>query len=256
MRSTMISRCSSPIPERMVCPVSGSVFTRNVGSSWASLCDRHAHLFLIGLGLRLDGQLNHRRREIDRFERDRMLFIADRVARRNGLQTHRRADIARHDLLNVFALVGVHAQQPAHALLAALGDVVDRFARVHLARVNPEERQLTRVRVGHDLENQRRERLAVGSLAVQLDVLVVDRRAFDIRNIERRRQVIHHRVEHRLHALVLECRPADHRENLHRDGRLADAGLDFRRPSAAAPSTNFSNSLSSNSETASIICSR
>ena len=73
-----------------------------------------------------------------------MIFIADRVAGRNRLQTHRGADIARHDFLNVFALVGVHAQQPAHALLAALGDVVNRFARVHLARVNPEERQLTR----------------------------------------------------------------------------------------------------------------
>src|SRR5271157_5228455 len=36
MRSTMISKCNSPIPERMVCPVSGSVFTLKVGSSWAS----------------------------------------------------------------------------------------------------------------------------------------------------------------------------------------------------------------------------
>jgi hypothetical protein len=35
-RSTMISRCSSPIPEMSVCPVSSSVSTRNVGSSSAS----------------------------------------------------------------------------------------------------------------------------------------------------------------------------------------------------------------------------
>ena len=33
MRSTMISRCSSPMPEMTVCPVSSSVRTRNVGSA-------------------------------------------------------------------------------------------------------------------------------------------------------------------------------------------------------------------------------
>ncbi|MNC35005.1 hypothetical protein D3C75_834700 [compost metagenome] len=32
-----MSRCSSPIPEMMVWPVSSSVLTRNDGSSWASL---------------------------------------------------------------------------------------------------------------------------------------------------------------------------------------------------------------------------
>src|SRR6185295_6900316 len=36
MRSTMISRCSSPIPAMMVCAVSSSVFTRNEGSSCAN----------------------------------------------------------------------------------------------------------------------------------------------------------------------------------------------------------------------------
>src|SRR5437763_1242232 len=35
-RSTMISRCSSPIPEMSVCPVSSSVSTRKVGSSSAN----------------------------------------------------------------------------------------------------------------------------------------------------------------------------------------------------------------------------
>ena len=33
----MISRCNSPIPLRIVCPVSSSVFTRSVGSSSTSL---------------------------------------------------------------------------------------------------------------------------------------------------------------------------------------------------------------------------
>src|SRR5438034_1277009 len=37
IRSTRISRCSSPIPEMMVCPVSSSVCILNVGSSRRSL---------------------------------------------------------------------------------------------------------------------------------------------------------------------------------------------------------------------------
>ena len=38
MRSTMMSRCSSPMPEMIVCPDSSSVCTRNDGSSFASFC--------------------------------------------------------------------------------------------------------------------------------------------------------------------------------------------------------------------------
>lgn len=34
MRSTYTSRCSSPIPEMIVCPLSASTATRNVGSSF------------------------------------------------------------------------------------------------------------------------------------------------------------------------------------------------------------------------------
>ena len=37
IRSTRISRCSSPIPEIIVWPLSSSVLTLNEGSSWASL---------------------------------------------------------------------------------------------------------------------------------------------------------------------------------------------------------------------------
>ena len=61
MRSTMISRCSSPMPEMIVCPVSASECTRNVGSSSASFCQRDAQLVLVGLGLRLDRDVDHRR---------------------------------------------------------------------------------------------------------------------------------------------------------------------------------------------------
>ena len=70
--------------------------------------------------------------------------------------------------MNLFALVGVHLDQASDALLAALGDVVDRVARVQLARIHADERQLTDERVGHDLEHQRGERLAVAGVALTI----------------------------------------------------------------------------------------
>ena len=47
--------------------------------------ERHAHLFLIGLGLGLNRNRNHGNRKRDRFERDGMIFIANRVARAHVL---------------------------------------------------------------------------------------------------------------------------------------------------------------------------
>ena len=106
-------------------------------------------------------------REVDRFEHDRVLVVADRVAGRDRPQSHRGADIARQDFLDLFALVGVHAQQAADALLAPLRHVENRIAGLERSRIHPEKRQLADVRVGHDLEYQRGERLLVGSVADQ-----------------------------------------------------------------------------------------
>jgi len=49
------------------------------------------------------------------------------------------------------------------------------------------------------------------------------------RHIERARQIIHHCVEKRLHALVFESRSAQHREDLHVDGRLTQSLLQLFR---------------------------
>ena len=75
------------------------------------------------------------------------------------------------------------------------------------------------------LNARRRERLVVGGLA--LAFLAVLELALDRRNVRRRRHVVDHRVEHRLHALVLERRAAQHRHDLARDRAQAQAALDF-----------------------------
>ena len=109
MRSTMISRCSSPIPDRMVCPVSGSVVNLERGIFLRQLRDRHAQLFLVGLGLRLDRELNHRSREVDRLEHDRIFSSQIVSPVETVFSPTAAADIARHDFRDLFALVGVHA---------------------------------------------------------------------------------------------------------------------------------------------------
>src|SRR4030081_3104239 len=72
--------------------------------SWFFLCqsrERHAHLFLIGLGLRFDRNRNHRHRKHDRLERDRMLLVANGVARADVSQSHYGANIPGENLLDV-----------------------------------------------------------------------------------------------------------------------------------------------------------
>ena len=181
------------------------------------LADGDAELLLVGLCLGLDGELDDRGRKVDGLENYRRSVVADRVAGRDRLQSDRGADIAREDFLNLFTLVGVHLYQAADALVAALGDVVDRIARVQVARIDTDEDELPHVGVGHDLEDQRRERRLVVGPALDDHFRIVHRSALHRRNIHGRRQIIHHRVEQVLHALVLERRAADDREDLLRE---------------------------------------
>ena len=78
--------------------------------------NRNAELFLIYLSLRLDGELNHRSREVNRFQDNRILLITNRIAGLGSLQTNRSHDIARKNFLNFFTLVDTQA-----AAMQALG---------------------------------------------------------------------------------------------------------------------------------------
>ena len=95
IRSTRISRCSSPMPAMMVCEVSGSVRTRKVGILFLQLLQRDRQLVLVGLGLRLDGDVDHRVGELHRLQDDRAVLVAQRIAGAGVLEPDRRADVAR-----------------------------------------------------------------------------------------------------------------------------------------------------------------
>ncbi len=132
----------------------------------------------------------------------------------------------------------MHLEQAADALVLLLGRVVDRRAGCQDAGVDANERELTDERVGHDLEAERGKRRVVPRRA-RFDRVGALRRieTLDCRHIHRRRQIVDNRVEQRLHALVLECRTADHRHErrfrffalcMHRRvDALAQRGLDL-----------------------------
>ena len=86
--------------------------------------------------------------------------LAQRVAGGRLLEAEAGDDVAGVRDVDVLALVRVHAQDAADALLAVLGRVVDLRALLELARVDAEVGELA-VRVGDDLERERGERLVL-----------------------------------------------------------------------------------------------
>ena len=94
------------------------------------------------------------------------------------------------------------------------------------ARIDAREGERADERIGHDLEGERRQRRIVARR--QRDRLVgAHLHALDVGHVDRRRQVVDDGVEHGLHALVLERRAAQHRNERVGDRALADA-LDQR----------------------------
>ena len=143
------------MPAMMVWPESMSVRTLKVGSSCASLASAmpifswSALVFgstatsITGFGKSIDSSTIG------------CLVGADRVAGDQVLEADGGADIAREDLGDLFALVGVHLQQTADALRLAGARIQHRVAGLQLARVDADEDQLADERVGHDLEAER-----------------------------------------------------------------------------------------------------
>ena len=187
--------------------------------------ERLAELVLVVLGLRLDRDGDHRGRELHPLEDDRVRAVAERVTGGGLLEAEAGDDVAGVRDVDVFALVGVHAQDATDALLAVLGGVVDLRALLERARVDAEVRELA-VGVGDDLERERGERLVLAGLALDR-LLALHVGALRRRDVERRRQVVDDGVEHGLHALVLERRAAQHRHELELERAEPERVLDL-----------------------------
>ena len=87
----------------MVWPDSSSVFL-------GQTVQGDAHLFLVGLGFRLDRLGDHRLREEHALENDHLVRVAQRVAGRDVLQADRRRDVTGVHFLDFLADVRMHLQ--------------------------------------------------------------------------------------------------------------------------------------------------
>mmetsp|Transcript_25335 Transcript_25335/g.60550 ORF Transcript_25335/g.60550 Transcript_25335/m.60550 type:complete len:792 (-) Transcript_25335:17-2392(-) len=197
------------------------------------LDERLRHLVVLLLRGRLHRHLDHRLREVHLLQDHGVLRVAERVARGGVLHADQRDDVARNRGVNVGALDGVHLDEAPDALLLVLARVEHRRALGQHARVDPRERERAHERVVHHLERERREGVRVRRLAHHGGV-VLGRHPADVRDVERRRHVVDHRVEERLHALVLERSPKEDRREDLRDAAGADEDLEALRRDLAA----------------------
>ena len=155
-----------------------------------------------------------------------MALGAERVASGGVLETHSSEDVAGGSTVDVDAVVGVHLEDAAEALALAVRGVHHVGAGVHVTGVHAEERELTHVGVGRDLEGEGAERLSVVSLAgVGLASRGVG--ALHGRDVERARQVVDDGVEQLLHALVLVGGAHEDRVELVGEHAGTDGGLEL-----------------------------
>ena len=184
MRSTRISRWSSPIPLMIVWPNSWSVVTRKLGSSaarrlsatpifsWSALVLGSTATSMTGSGNSI------RSRMIGLFGSHSVSPVVV------SLRPAMRDDVAGVSRLDVLAVVRMHQQHAPDLFLLVLDRIRDLRRRLELARIDAGEGQRADERVVHDLERQRRERRVVRRLA-GVGLVAVGLDAFDRRNVER-----------------------------------------------------------------------
>src|SRR5690606_27828322 len=124
------------------------------------------HLLLVSLGFRLDSHRNHRLREVHTLKNDRLVDVAQGVARGHILHTDQCGDITGTHFLDLVTLVGVHLHHTANALFLTLDRVQHRVARGQHAGINAGKSQSTDERVGRDFKRQSGERRFIRSLAL------------------------------------------------------------------------------------------
>ena len=184
------------------------------------------HLFLIDLGLRLDGHRDNGIRERRRLEEHGVILVAEGVARGDVFDAHDRGDVTGVAGIDILALVGLNLDQAADALALVCARIVNGVALGELAGVNTEENEFADERIAPEFERKRAELAVV--VRNNLDgFAVIGVLAFGGRNVERAGEVVHDRIDEQLNALVFKGGSADHGNEAVGDGLAADGGLEI-----------------------------
>ena len=193
---------------------------------FSQLLESNAHLLLVVLGSRLNRNGDNRIREDHGLEDDLLVLIAEGITSGGILEAHSSSDIAAVNPIDFLTVVGVHLEDTADTLFLALSGVEHIRAGLKHTGVHTEECQLADVRIGHNLECQRGERLLIAGRTVVL-LASVGIHALDGRNVRRSGHVVNHSIQQGLNALVAIGSAADHRHHVAGNGSLADDLLDI-----------------------------
>ena len=179
-----------------------------------------AEFFHVALGLGLHGDRDDRFGDEQGLEDDRVGVDTERVAGGGVLEAEHRTEVAGPQFIHLLALVGLEQNQTGDAFLLVLGGVQHIAALLQDAAVHAHEGELA-VGVGHYLEGQGAERSAVVTGPAGFGA--VGQHALDGRNVHGGGEIVDHRVQNQLHALVLEGGAAEHGHHAVMDHSEADA---------------------------------
>ena len=193
---------------------------------FSKLCKADAHLFLTGLSLRLDSELDNRLGEFHGLEDYRVLRIAECITGSCILKTYASSDIAGVASLDILSVVGVHLKDTTHSFRVVLSCIEHSSTCVNSTRINSEVAELTNEGVSCNLECKCSERFSIGCDSLGL-LTCIGVNTLDRRNIERRGHIINNSVKKLLNALVLIRSTAGYGNKLVSDAAFTDALLDL-----------------------------
>src|SRR5258707_1239720 len=167
------------------------------------LIQRNCHFILVSTCPWLDGDLNDRLWKDDRLQDDRMLSIAQCIAREGVAQAYGSTNVTRTDFIDILAMIRVHTQQAPDTFRLILGAILNSRTFRQRTRIDTQIRQAPNKRIRNNLEDQRTKRCRIIYLARNCLICIrID--ALWSWNIKRRRQIGNHSIQHCLHALVLQ----------------------------------------------------
>ena len=171
--------------------------------------ERGAHLFLVGLGVRLDRHRDDGLGEGRRLEADIEILVAQRVAGDDVLDADQRADVAGVGDVDFLAVDRAHQHEARNALGAAGARIVERHALAAACRCKRGRTRVLPTKGSFQSLNARPASLLLSSTTAStgLPSLVLP---LHRRHIDRARQVIDDAIEQALHALLLEGGAGNH----------------------------------------------
>ena len=199
---------------------------------------RRSHFFLVGFGLWFNRDIDHRLREVHRFQNNGVCRIAKRVSRRGIFESHNRSDFSASHFRHFFAMIGMHTKHATDTLLGILRRVEHvRSGRQH-TRVHAEERNLSHERIRRHLKHQCGKRFDICRMSLHFGTRF-HIRSFNGGYVLRCGQIVDHRIKHQLHTLVAKRRSDKYRNETHGNHRLAQRGFQFRHANFLAAQVFF-----------------